>query len=211
MKNLVITLIGVVSSIGIANAKSPDFNEANALGMKYMNSRFFSGCKNNAFIFKHSTNLTSVQTNYFQVLEPVTTIFEGPKVTEIDRLNGLEWRGGARLNFKAIRLLQNKESWTDWVQRANGFTMLIEKRKGKWEIGGSWDGYFEDAGSCNELPSLRDMASSPSAAQLSPPTESVKPLEVTKDSRNSVGDNQVPNLNCTKPANFIEKALCNAL
>ena len=89
--------------------------------------------------------------------------------------------------------------------------MLIEKRNGKWEIGGSWDGYFENAGSCNELPSLRDMAISPLAVQPAPPIQSDKPLEVTPDARSSASDNQAPNFNCTKPTNFIEKAICNAL
>lgn len=211
MKRLIIALISTFLINGMANARSPEYTEANALGMKYMSNAFFYGCKEKVFIFKHSTNLTSVQTHIFQVIDPRITVYEESKVTEIDRLNGLEWKGGARLNFKAIRTLLSNGSWREWSQRASGFTMLMEKRQGKWEVGGSWDGYFENAESCADNSFLREMAVSPPLASQPSPNQAVKNSQLITDVKESIVDEQQPSLNCAKPTNFIENVLCKAM
>lgn len=133
-------------------SESVNTQEALKIVRDYLNSRQFP-CPE-VFIFKHSTHLNSIRTNYYQVLEPTFELSIRSNISDVDQLNGLQWKGKATMTFRAIREFnKEKNAWREWTDVHGGsFAIELEKRNNNWQLISSPLGYFEDPEPCNSVP-----------------------------------------------------------
>ncbi len=77
-------------------------------------------------------------------------------LTDLEKLNGYEWKGTTRMHTKASRTYE-RGGLQDWKSGTLEFVMPMAKRNGRWEFGRS--PFFIDAGKlpqnqlrCNQFP-----------------------------------------------------------
>lgn len=92
-------------------------------------------------------------------------VFPSP-ISEIDKLNGIEWKGLTRLFAKATRAYHPKgwegwgpdsARWLDWIEGAKvegkDVDALISKKKGRWHVDPVGSSIIMKAIKCSEIPS----------------------------------------------------------
>ncbi|AMO94022.1 hypothetical protein CFter6_1310 [Collimonas fungivorans] len=164
---------------------SKESTEAFVIGKQYIESKIFQ-CNGQHF-FRYRWGISDGVPSFFQILEPKITLFSGRPITDVERLNGLQWKGGMKLTFRAIRVLEeipvpscsgigcedfNKAQkadkpswrWSEWAERPNGINIVFEKRNGEWDNQPSIDGNFSDPKSCEAIPFETPQVKLPSAS-----------------------------------------------
>lgn len=83
------------------------------------------------------------------------------KVTDADRLNGVEWQGKAALDATAVRewgtILGHWESWSNGVWRMSDYQYTMKKVRGEWSVDTNRGALFEEVShyvpvDCSKLP-----------------------------------------------------------
>jgi hypothetical protein len=59
---------------------------------------------------------------------------QAQKLTEADKLNGIEWAGSVKLRSEARRTLYSS-GWTEWLALKDGLSFAIRKTNGIWDYG----------------------------------------------------------------------------
>ena len=89
---------------------------------------------------------------------------ESYPISEVDKLNRVEWNGAVIYNFKFERTrtlmyyetknMWDFQSWSDW-RTANKYGYRVSKVRGQWHIYKGWgisNLYFTDDLTCSEIP-----------------------------------------------------------
>jgi hypothetical protein len=181
-------------------------SDAEKVGLNFLHSHILQ-CDGQDFINYH-WGISDGTPHYLQILEPKSALLVDKSLTDVDRLNGTEWRGGMRLTFKAIRSLDMapvsscggsdcaafNEShkndvptwgWSDWATRDSGITVMYGKKNGQWVGLPSMDGVFGDPGTCAAIPLA------PPKVSLSPSTAAPTPAQ-TPSSKGNTASKKAP-------------------
>lgn len=123
-------------------AFGPLFTEARKEGENYWETKVFSRCGDSHYTASDTGMIYQLKGNLL-----LSTIPEqGMKITEADRLNGVEWRGTSMAlpDTKGVYRYTVGGKWTEW---ANGSPIVlgilsvpVRKVKGKWEFGKAYAG-----------------------------------------------------------------------
>jgi hypothetical protein len=162
-----------------SNGLSAIQQEAFDVGKQYLEGRILK-CEDN-FFYKYSWGISASKPNIFQVLEPQVFLLDVGAISSIDQLNGLEWSGGMKLKFKAIRVLEEQSSgtwtWGQWVERPSGINIAYAKNGGQWAMKPSMDGVFGDPpAACDDIPVKPPPVNKKEAAPAKPAT--AKPFKI---------------------------------
>lgn len=153
--------------------------EAFNVGQQYMQSRLLK-CGDD-FFYKYTWGISAGKPNIFQVLDPEVVLLDNGPISSVDQLNGLEWSGGMKFKFKAIRVLEEQSPgnwiWSRWVERPNGINIVYTKNGGKWDMMPSMDGVFSSPpATCDEIPVKPPIVNKKDATP--PKTETAKPFKI---------------------------------
>ena len=154
-----VLLVGILSvtSVGASGKGASGLSvlqqEAFEIGKQYLGSRLLK-C-DDIFFYKYTWGISAGTPSIFQVLDPEVVLLDGGPISSVDQLNGLEWSGGMKFKFRAIRVLEQNPgtgSWGQWVERPNGINIAYVKSGGQWAMNPSMDGAFADPpASCGDI------------------------------------------------------------
>lgn len=180
----------VATSLAATTAARADINaDAMSIGLDFIQHQILK-CDNQYFI-KYQWGISNGSGVWLQLLDPKAALLTGQPPTDVDRLNGLEWRGGMKLAFRAFRALQETPppscggsdcaafnethrndrptfSWDNWTTRDSGITIIFSKINGKWINQPSPDGFFVRPGTCSDIPLMPPKVNLPPATTQSP-------------------------------------------
>jgi hypothetical protein len=104
--------------------------------------------------------LTSGGKEFFEIKEPKVRL-SPRKLTDADRLNGVEWDGKAVLEAKVVRVWGPKvgpwEPWSNGVWRMDNYQYPMKKVNGQWTVDTRLGGVFDEVAryvpaDCSEIP-----------------------------------------------------------
>lgn len=132
----VLALTALLVSCGLSSRSSSLTSEANQEAEKYWNS-VMSKCGDSYYGIRKEGNFS--EGTLYQFKEPQIT-FKEQKVSDAERLNGLEYAGTTTVTYKAFRT-NWRGQWSDWRQPwtfggvSADLNEDVRKQSGKWFIG----------------------------------------------------------------------------
>ncbi len=76
-------------------------------------------------------------------------------LTEVDRMNKIEWKGTLAISFKAGREYDTNitNKWSEWYEDVSNESHYVYKQKGEWIVKQSdFDGWTTRTIKCSEIP-----------------------------------------------------------
>jgi hypothetical protein len=110
--------------------------------------------------YYRETQLKNGDKEFFEIKEPEARLAPR-KVTDADRLNGVEWLGMVALEAKAVRVwgsrLGHWEAWSNGAGRLSDREYPMKKVNGRWDVDTKKGGVFDEViryvpVDCSEIP-----------------------------------------------------------
>jgi hypothetical protein len=134
-------------------------SEASEESDKYWETQVFSKCGDSFFTTNNaSRTIYQVKGELISVAMPETDM----KITEADKMNGVEWKGNSHASIKGTHRYYTDGKWSEWVDGSpiptTALNISARKVRGVWEFGKVSGGYSNRdvfmAVSCSEVEKL---------------------------------------------------------